>query len=291
MSDGGLEKLEKRLYKKGETFEGRFREPEFTYPPADEGSETVLTDERKPASRGPEESDGRRKLSWDMRTLIGGIVIFFAGAIVLAAVYLFSGFGTVSGRNIEIAITAPETVAGGELVRWEVAIRNKNDVALENVGLSFQYPAGSRPATEGLARAGIPVERRTLGGVAAGETRRETFSAFVYGGEGFEGEAKAALEYRLSGSNAIFEKSEIVKIIIERSPVGVSVATSAEVNAGRPTEIEVRYVSNAETVLHDLTLELVYPEGFTLTSASPEPAEGITRWRIGDLARGEERRV
>ncbi|MBI1957418.1 MAG: hypothetical protein HYS44_03110 [Candidatus Niyogibacteria bacterium] len=282
MPDDGLEKLGERLYRPGEKFERRFEEPEFKYE----------AEEVKPSWEGGGEKPGpwRPKLSWDMKTLLWGIIIFFAGAIVLAGIYLFSGFGGVSGRNIAISISAPESAGGGELVRWDVTVQNRNDVALENATLSFYYPAGSRPAS-GPASAGVPVERRTQDGIPAGGAVRETFSAFVYGAEGFEGDARATLEYRTQGSNAIFEKSETKKIRIERAPVGVSVKMPAEANAGRPVTIEVRYVSNAETVLNNLTLELVYPEGFKFTSASPEPAEGIARWRIGDLARGEERKV
>lgn len=277
MPDDSLEKLEKRLYQKGESFERRFEKPEFTYE----------KEEVQPQWNGAEEPKGGWKLTWDMRTFIIGVVVFFTGAIVLAGFYLFSGFGTVSNQNIAITITGPESAGGGDLVRWEVTIQNKNSVALENADLSFYYPPGSRPAT-GPASAGVPVERKSLGSVAAGGTAHETFSAFVYGAEGFEGEARAVVDYRTSGSNAIFEKSESVKIKISRAPVGVSVKMPSEVNAGRPVDIEVRYVSNAEAVLNNLTLELAYPDGFTFTKATPEPAEGITRWDVGDLAPGQE---
>lgn len=282
MPEDGLEKLGERLYRPGEKFERRFEAPEFTYE----------TDEVKPSwNGGGKEPVGRwPKLGWDMKTLFWGILIFFAGAMVLAAVYLFSGFGGVSGRNIEITISAPDGVAGGELARWDVTIENRNDVALENATLNFYYPSGSRPA-KGFAGTGVPIERKTLDGIPAGGIVHETFSAFVYGAEGFSGDARAMLEYRTSGSNAIFEKSATKKITIERAPVGVSLLMPTEANAGRPVTIEVRYVSNAEATLNDLTLELMYPAGFKFTSALPEPAEGITRWRIGDLARGEERKV
>ncbi|MCH7883308.1 hypothetical protein IIA95_02755 [Patescibacteria group bacterium] len=286
MPDDSLERLRKRLYKKGETFEGRFEEPELTY-----REEKVKTgwEERPPEKKSIAQYLTPKPRHSNMKILAIIATVFVFILVVLAGVYLFGGLGTVSGRNIELTISAPESVGGGEQVRWEVMIRNRNDVKLETADIRFYYPAGSRPVRE-LPR-GALIEHRSLEEILPGEVVRETFSAFVYGAEGYEGEARVVLEYRTEGSNAIFEKEERASITLSRSPIGVSIALPKEVNVGRKVTIEVRYSSNAKGVLKDLVLEVLYPAGFTFKDASLKPQQGNNQWALGDLAPGEERSV
>ena len=161
MPDDGLERLKKRLYKEGETFRGRFKEPELSYKPdkvtsaweesrSEEALEEVLKESRLPK----------------MKFFIWAAVIFVLGISTLAALYLFGGFGVVSARNIDITVSAPEEVAGGDLVRWEVSVHNRNDVKLASAELAFEYPAGSRPVNKSVGL--TLIERVSLGEISAG---------------------------------------------------------------------------------------------------------------------------
>lgn len=277
-------RLKKRLYKKGEIFRGRFREPELPYRKERVGSEWL-------ENRPEEEIAGFLKESRfsKMKFFIWIASVFVLGLAVLATVYLFGGFGTVSSRNIDVVISAPAEVAGGDLVRWEVTVHNKNSVKLVLADLSFKYPDGSRPVSKLSGQ--FLIERVSIGEVPAGEVARQTFAAYVFGPENFEGAAEATLEYRTEGSNAIFEKSEknVVKII--RSPVGVSISAPQEINAARVVDFEIRYVSNSSDIIGGLALDVIYPVGFVFKNARPTPVEGQSRWALGDLAPGEARSI
>ena len=284
MNDDGLERLKKRLYKEGERFGGRFREPELSYKPekVDSGwperqSEEILAEVLK-----------EPKLL-KMKFLLWAGIIFVLGVIVLASFYLFGGFGAVSSRNIDLVISAPQEVAGGDLVRWEVSVTNKNNVKFASADLGFKYPEGSRPVN--VIPGSFLIERVSLGEISAGDTVRRTFAAHVFGPENFEAEAEAVLEYRTEGSNAVFEKSGKKNIKIIRSPVGVSFNAAGEINAGREINFEVKYVSNSSETIRGLALDLTYPSGFIFKNSSLQPAEGENRWVLGDLAPGSERSV
>ncbi len=284
MNEDGLERLKKRLYKEGERFGGRFKEPELSYVPEKIGSEWP----KKPseeilaeALKGP----GFPR----MKYFIILAVIFVLSIAVLAAFYLFGTFGSVSTRNIDISVSVPAEVAGGDLVRWEVSVVNKNSVKLASADLSFKYPDGSRPVNK--IAGSFLIERVSLGEVPAGGIARQTFAAYVFGPENFEAEAETALEYRTEGSNAVFEKTEKKTVKIIRSPVGVSVGVPEEINAGREVKFEVKYVSNSSDTVKNLTLDMAYPAGFIFKNSSPQPTEGQSRWALGDLAPGNERSI
>lgn len=284
MADDSLERLRKRLYKKEEKFEKRFEEPQLSYKPERanpewqaKSAEDLIAESLKP------------KPFLNMRHFIWIAGLFVVGVSVLSAVYLFGGFGYTSSRNIEIAISGPKEIGGGELARWEVSVRNRNAAKLVSAELGFRYPQGSKPA--GKVTSQSLIERKSLGEVPAEGIAKETFSAFVFGPESFEGEIEVVLEYRLEDSNAIFEKTEKSSIKISRSPLGVSVKVPAEINAGREVNLEVSYISNSSEVIKNLTLEMAYPAGFTFKDSRPKPSENQNHWVLGDLAPGEERKI
>ncbi len=280
MADDGLERLKKRLYKKGEVFGGRFQEPELPYRP-----EKASSSWREPQEPQEILSEVLKEPRFkNMKIFIWALILLVLGLVVAASLYLFGGFGAISARNIDITISVPQEVAGGDLVRWEVSIHNKNKVKLALADLSFKYPDGSRPVNKLPTQ--FLIERVSVGEVESGGVVKQIFAAYVFGPENFEGEAEATLEYRAEGSNAIFEKSQnqIVKII--RSPVGVSIAAPQEINSGREVSFKINYVSNSSDAIRNLALNVIYPDGFTFKNASPRPSEGQSRWILGDLAAG-----
>lgn len=284
MADDSLERLRKRLYKKEEKFERRFEEPQLSYKP-----ERASPEWQKKSAQDMLAESLKPKPFFNMRHFIWLAGFFVIGTSILSAVYLFGGFGYTSSRNIEIAISGPKEIGGGELARWEVSVRNRNDAKLVSAELGFRYPQGSKPAAKVTSQSLI--ERKSLGEVPAEGIVKETFSAFVFGPESFEGEIEVVLEYRLEGSNAIFEKIEKGSIKISRSPLGVSIKIPAEINAGREVNFEVSYVSNSSEVIKNLILEMIYPSGFAFKDSKPKVSENQTHWTLGDLAPGEERKI
>ena len=119
-----IEELRKRLYKKDASFQERRKIRRFSYrgdaeaPPS---SWRQIHAAERPKRRG-------RLRRW-MITIFIIVVIGLASA---AALYLFGYFdvGTISNRNIDIRITAPTEIGGGEQVSWQVSVTNNNDVVL-----------------------------------------------------------------------------------------------------------------------------------------------------------------
>jgi len=215
--------------------------------------------------------------------------LFFVGTLIVAGYIIFQGSNVVSNRNIDLVMRGPATVRAGDETTFQVAVSNRNNVPLESVKITLHYPDDARILGEGAA--GGSREVFEIGSIRSGQTINRTARGILFGRENDEREINATLEYRIPGSNAFFEKKEVIKFIISSPPVSISVRTLPEVIAGSEAVLEVTAVSNAQTVLPDIILKASYPFGFNLTSASVEPAVGNNVWRLGDLAPGEERRL
>ena len=86
-------------------------------------------------------------------------------------------------------------------------------------------------------------------------------------------EIKAAIEYRVSGSNStFFKETEPVIVRINSSPLVIRAATLSKVSSGQEIEVEVTVQSNASTIQRNLLVSISYPGSFSFVSAEPAPA-------------------
>ena len=266
-----LEELKKRLYKKGESFEKRLRRPALT-----PGLKKAPGFWKEPGVLSPEGKNF-------MRSRFLWIVIGTAALLALALFYFLGGFGIFYRDSVDLKISGPEALEGGERMRWDVLATNRGSKTLEDVELLFEYPVGSKPLD---AKAKALRDRKAIGKIAPGESVAAFFEAFVFGTQGEELSAKAELEYRPEDSSAILAKEKTFSTRIISSPIGISVDLPQEIRAGQETEIKISYVSNAQSELQDLFLKVEPPFGFSLKSARPA-ADEDGFWKIGTLEPGE----
>ncbi|MEK7121987.1 MAG: hypothetical protein AAB807_00230, partial [Patescibacteria group bacterium] len=272
-----LKKLEKRLYGQDKNLKSRFQKNTLeelkTYAP----EEKIEGEWKEPMKKNP------AKMSF-MVKLIAGLAVFAAVIVAAAIIYLFGGFGTVFSNQINFEISGPPSLNGGEKAVWRVTIENKNDSALEDADIIFEYPAGSQPAGQSAPSSGVFTERRNLGKIFSAERIDEAFEAFVFGEEKSLQRASVVLEYRVQGSNAILAKETFLESELVKSPVSVTVNLAEYANIEQEMAIEIVYSSNAREKINNLTVQAVYPDGFEFISASPEPSFSDNTWEIKSLA-------
>ncbi|MDO8514617.1 MAG: hypothetical protein Q7S50_03680 [bacterium] len=230
----------------------------------------------------------RKGLWW----LLGGAVVFFVGATVFFGYYFLFGGGSLVAppSNIGISVSGPPQIEGGTPTELQVVVNNRNKVPLELSELVITYPAGTRSPTDFATD--LPSQRIPLGTIESGGTRQGTVSAVFAGNEGDHANVKIELEYRISGSSAIFAASSDYNITFNSSPLSLVVQGNNETISGQPVEFTVSIASNANAPVKDVLVGAQYPFGFKLSSASPAPSAGSNSlWQIGDLAPGQKRVV
>ncbi len=209
-------------------------------------------------------------------------VIFFIVAVMASSIIMTFGNKGISGENITLAVTGPFTIGGGETMPVQVGLTNSNAVAIESATLIVEYPRGTLSAND--ERKELFSERLPLDAIAAGETINVPLRAIVFGEENEEETIKVSVEYRVSGSNALFYKeADPLRFKISSSPVVMTVDSLKKVSAGQETDVTVTIKSNAQNTLTDVLVTAEYPLGFSFSTAEPAPTSGQNLWKISEL--------
>lgn len=212
------------------------------------------------------------------------LLLSFAFFLVAAGVsaYLFLiGQNTISSDNIDIVISGPTTVDGGEEASLQITVTNNNTTDLLLADLIVEYPPGTRSAVDITKE--LPRTRETIGTIHSGESVQKSMRAVLFGEEGSAQSIRVSLEYAVTGSNATLHKDKMYDVFLGSSPAGLTVHTVKKANSGQEIELAVDVSSNASVVTEDVLLIADYPFGFSFVSAQPRPTFGTNVWRVGDL--------
>jgi hypothetical protein len=224
-----------------------------------------------------------------LKKFLVGSVAFFILALAIASFVLFGGGNIISSDNVEVSVSGPVEVSGGERLSLDIIVFNDNNTALELADLIVEYPDGTRsPNNLSLE---LPRERFPLGNIGSGDKFEQEINAVLFGEEGSKEKIKLTVEYRVSGSNAIFFKEKEYEIEISSSPVSFSIESLTEVNSGKEISLDVTLKSNSNNLIEDLMFIAEYPFGFTFKESVPRTSYEQNIWKIGDLSPGEEKKI
>ena len=222
-----------------------------------------------------------------IKNILIGSLVFFLIAVGIAYYIIKSGANVISSENIDMTITGPVSVNGGEEFSLEVAITNKSEVVVETSSLLMRYPEGSYSSAD--SQKGLLRERESLGKILPNETVVKTLPLVLFGEENSEKEISALLEFRFEGSSVALEKEETYKIKLASSPVNLLFYSPEEVSSGQEFEMKIELSSNSNNTITGLLVNVDYPFGFNPSSVSPPPLAGNNVWDIGDLSPSDKR--
>lgn len=213
------------------------------------------------------------------------LIIFVLSGLVTGFIF-WRGSNVISPGNIEIKIDGPVSIRAGETVSLQLEITNRNNTALEFVDLLTEYPPGSR--TPGESGAELSRLRETLGTIAPGGTVRHELRAVLFGERNSELSIDIGVEYRLVGSNAIFNKHEVYKLAISGSPLLLTMEVPPEVNSNQEVALNIEVLANAEAPVSGAIVAVDYPSGFTFARSTPAPTSGNNVWSLPNLNGGDK---
>lgn len=226
------------------------------------------------------------------RAIMGWILVaaglFFVGTLGFFAYYLFfGGASAISSRNIDIAITGPTQIAGGELTDLVITVTNHNRESLELADLVTTFPTGTR-LNQGSCT--YQTCRVSLGEIAPGKSLIVKLPAVYQGAAGQHATVEAELEYRLASSNTIFTASSQYGFVFGSSPLTVAVDGNTQTISGQPMRLTITVSSNVNQPVSDVLLHADYPFGFKQTGANPA-ASSAGLWELGVLSPGETKTI
>ena len=282
-----IEELKRSLYERGAPDVRSRRKLRISQP----------TDDVKPAwERKDEPVDDTdlnqeyedHSMSFFTKLLIGS-AIFAVLAVGVGAYLFFNGANLVSGDNIDIRISGPVSIPGGEPVNFGVQVVNNNKADLQLVDMEVDFPAGTTdPANPSQE---LTTLHELIGDLSAGATAQKSVQAIIFGEENTQKEINVILTYKIKGSDSLFTKQKSYDVLINSSPAVLTITSFKEITSGQEFDITAEVRSNSQQVLKGVLLKAEYPFGFTFLSSDLKPLSGNDTWRIGDLPPGGGRTV
>ena len=214
-------------------------------------------------------------------------LIFFILTLGYASYSFFFSGNSVSNNNIDISILGNSFTAGGDDLSLVVGITNRNSSSLELVDLIIDYPkSGANSSTSNIEHF-----RQSIGSIPAGSTHNENVKIVLFGEQGDVRTIKVSIEYRVTGSNAIFVKEKPYEVTISSTPVNILVDAPTSISPNQNIVLNVKSVLNSTKSISNVVMKVDYPAGFQFVSADPAPSVGNNVWNMGDLSPGVDRDI
>ncbi len=216
--------------------------------------------------------------------------VFFLVAMGIGAYLVFNGSNIVSANNVDISINGPVSLTGGENANFDVQILNHNNIKLEDVTFSVDFPSGTVDPQDSSRE--LKNIREKINNIEAGGLGQKSIQAIFYGEENSKKQVIVSVEYHVKGSNAPFTKEKTIDLLISSSPLNITVNSFKEITSGQEFEMAVNIQSNSKDVIKNLLLKASYPFGFNFISSdlSPITSDNAT-WKIGDIPPGGKKTI
>ncbi len=277
-----IEKLKRTLYSRDENVVPK----EHRTPVSPQESDVPKDWGEAPSFGISYEDMSKSKNSFFNKFLLGSF-LFFTIALGIAGFVFFGGLNMISSNNVDVQITAPSSVASGELLSTLISVVNKNPTNMENVSLFIAYPQGVSSAdATGTAAMHDKID---LDVIAKGKSKDYTIRTVLFGEKDVIKTFSLRLEYTVTGSNATFSKEKTFDIVLGSSPLLLNVSAPTEINSGEPFTISLDITSNSSTVMKNTLVKVEYPYGFTYKDSNIKPLSGTSVWNIGDLKGGDKK--
>lgn len=218
-----------------------------------------------------------------------GAKILLISIFILIATLGFTAWKVISLRNVvspaNIDMTADITpyVEGGEAVPLTLTLANRNASPLQAATLTLMYEQGTGSQDEQSK----VHEKRDIGTINPGEYKRQDFNIVLYGSEAESRTLTFKLEYKVSGSNAIFSKVVNTTTVLKTPPISVKIDGPKILSIGQTGTFSITVKNNSATTSLPSVLQLTLPNTFTLTNSGPEAISNNSSWKVPSLPSGE----
>lgn len=225
----------------------------------------------------------RKKGKKLLPVLFGATVL---AIIFLGAFFLFVFLGT-KGKEAQVSLAPPETVAAGEVATIPVVVENLSRSLLQDVELTLALSRGMVLVENGIDISDTQVFR-SLGDLPPGAHETIPFTVRIFGAEGETKKIEAHVLYRPENLRAQFSAQSNALVRIREVPLGIVWEMPEIVSRDQGITIRVKYASSAPQSFPNMFLRIDYPPGFEFVSSTPAPVAEKSIWELGSIEPGTE---
>ena len=207
--------------------------------------------------------------------------LFLIVALSFAAWRVFSLRNVVSASNIDMTADITPFIQGGEVTPLILTLHNRNVSQLleARVTLLYKQGNGSQDEQEKVQ------EKREIGTINSGDFKKQDFKVSLYGSESESRDIVLKLEYKVTGSNAIFSKIVTAQVVLRAPPISVTIEGADKLSLGQSSTYSFVIKNNSATSSLPSVLQLTLPNSFTIESATPKPLPHSASWQIAQIGR------
>ncbi|MEI6352739.1 MAG: hypothetical protein WCO35_02270 [Candidatus Nomurabacteria bacterium] len=218
--------------------------------------------------------------------LISSGVFFLVLSFVLYS--FFHSSSVFSANNIDFVMNGSNSLPSGEPGSLSLNVSNKNKVSLINAYILVQYDSG-----ENLSGAkNIVSQKIDIGEILPNDTSEKSVSVTLFGKEGSQKEIDATLFYKISGSNAEFNKlGNPVGILLKSSPVTITVDSLDEFHQANLNTFNLTIKNNTPKDIKNLIVSVRPPLDFVYSSSSQALYNNNPSWLIKNLSANSENKI
>lgn len=280
-----LEDIEKELYKqKGKSGDKKLKTNSLPAPETISRSKPDLTDWQgedmaKYLSKSKTES---KKLGGLGKFLFWTLVLIVALGAATLGVYLFQ---YKTSGDVLLRLKAPSKTLVGIPFDLEVNFENNSEKVLNDVRLSLSLPEHVISKINEAKR----VVSEDAGNLPPNSNFQTKIPIVIFGGSEPVIRFPVIISYspEALGPKVRFEKQESVDVVVKESALSLDLSLPQKVLNGENFDIKLEYRNISETKFSHLTIELDLPPFFNKKQASPAATEGLSKWVIDDLGKGE----
>lgn len=222
-----------------------------------------------------------KKVSFGLKLLLLSLVFLLAVG-GYAAWRLMSSQNVVSSEYIDIVSDMKPYVEGGEQIPLTVSINNRNTIPLEEAVLTLSYEKGVGSSDEQQK----VYDKRTLGTIESNQVQKQQFPVVLYGEEASSRDLIIKLEYKVPGSNALFNKIVTTTAVLKTPPVSVHIDGPETLATGQLGDYTVTVRNNTSSAFVPFRLAFIVPTNFTKDSVTPPTPSKDIGWDVEALEPG-----
>ncbi|MEI6810542.1 MAG: hypothetical protein WCK60_00645 [Candidatus Nomurabacteria bacterium] len=217
-----------------------------------------------------------------------GTKILFFALIFLFAVLSFTAWRVLSSRNvvsvdnIDITLENKPYVDGGETTPFSVSVFNRNTSPLQEATITISYEKGIGALDEQQK----VYEKRDLGTILPNVIKKEDLNITLYGAADETRVISVKLEYKVAGTNAVFNKPTTTQVVLKTPPISVHIDGPETLVQGQDGIFNISIINNTSTEIKDSLLSVSLPTTFKMTQSDPKPNTKGMMWVLPSVFPG-----
>lgn len=216
-------------------------------------------------------------------SFIGGLFKFLFSVAILAAL-AWAGFfflpmaNKFSDTQLDLKIIGPENYTIGATTTYQIVFKNNQNVALNHVNLTANYPSGFIYTQSSLEPKNIGKNEWDIGNLKPNEEKTLQITGNLFGSLGDSQSWRVLLNYTPENFKSEMQKVATLNVKSSEAPITVSLTGIDKIAIDTPTNFTITIESKDSLIGKNLEIIPVFPSSFSISSSSVPLEKNI--WKL-----------